>query len=448
MADWDIFGQSLHLVIQTIILGILQGGLYSLIALGIVIINKASGVFNFAHGWMMFAGGLIFWQFYSGSPSTPLTISMVVLAGFLLLSMIFTFGVIKIATGTAINTSGGTSSSPAIWRKNIIKQFIDDWSDNQIDKQRALVALGIGIAVWIGIIILFQQNSSDMLRGGIAAFIGSIYIGLLIERFTIRPLLGQSILTAILMTLAVGFILQGTTQIIWGTADRKINIFTTEASNDEADTEEGSSSAAPSSSTIVVPVFTFDEPEVKFNETPDKLTESVPDYRLKTASWLGADIRLKRFLVWGFGIAVATFVAFTLFFQYTSLGLALRATAENQILAESVGLQVRLMLAISWGLVALMATIAGVIQGTGGTGVAILVIPFLALRVFPAVLLGGLESITGAMVGGLVIGIVEQLTTIYIDTSAAQQMAPFVVLMIVLLIRPDGLFGQRRIDRV
>jgi branched-subunit amino acid ABC-type transport system permease component len=322
---------------------------------------------------------------------------MVVLAGFLLLSMIFTFGVIKIATGTAINTSGGTSSSPAIWRKNIIKQFIDDWSDNQIDKQRALVALGIGIAVWIGIIILFQQNSSDMLRGGIAAFIGSIYIGLLIERFTIRPLLGQSILTAILMTLAVGFILQGTTQIIWGTADRKINIFTTEASNDEADTEEGSSSAAPSSSTIVVPVFTFDEPEVKFNETPDKLTESVPDYRLKTASWLGADIRLKRFLVWGFGIAVATFVAFTLFFQYTSLGLALRATAENQILAESVGLQVRLMLAISWGLVALMATIAGVIQGTGGTGVAILVIPFLALRVFPAVLLGGLESITVAM---------------------------------------------------
>jgi branched-chain amino acid transport system permease protein len=423
------------------------GGLYSLIALGIVVINKASGVFNFAHGWMMFAGGLIFWQFYSGSPSTSLTISMVVLAGFLLLTMIFTFGVIKITAQPTINTPVDTAPSPENQRKNFVTQLIADWSNGQIDKQRAFIAMGIGMVAFVGTIVLLQQESSDMLRGGIAAFIGSVYIGLLIERFTIRPLLGQSILTAILMTLAVGFILQGTTQIIWGTADRKINVFTAEAKNDEADAAEEGSTPTPSSSTIVVPVFTFETGEV-IEDTPDTLTGSVPDYRLKTASWLGADIRLKRFLVWGFGIAVATFVAFTLFFQYTSLGLALRATAENQTLAESVGLQVRLMLAISWGLVALMATIAGVIQGTGGTGVAILVVPYLALRVFPAVLLGGLESISGAMVGGLIIGIVEQLTTIYIDTSAAQQMAPFVVLMIVLLIRPDGLFGQRRIDRV
>lgn len=447
MADWVIFGQSFHLVIQTIISGLLLGGLYSLIALGIVIINKASGVFNFAHGWMMFAGALIFWQFYSGQPSTPLTISMVALAGFFLLAVVFTFGVIKTSSQTMKNATRENDELPPITkRKNRIQQFLDDWSNGQIDKQRAIIAMVIGIGVWVGIVALVLQDSSQILRGGIAAFIGSVYIGLLVERFTIRPLMGQSILTAILMTLAVGFILQGTTQIIWGPNDRKLDIFTAEAQNQNADTDEGSS--APSSSTIVVPVFTFENPEVDIKTTPDTLTGSVPDYVLKTESWLGANIRLKRFLVWGFGIAVATFVAFAFFFQYTSLGLALRATAENQTLAESVGLQVRLMLAISWGLVALMATIAGIIQGTGGTGIAILVIPFLALRVFPAVLLGGLESISGAMVGGLIIGVVEQLTTIYLDTSAAQQMAPFVVLMIVLLIRPDGLFGQRRIDRV
>ncbi len=445
MADWVIFGQSFHLVIQTIISGLLLGGLYSLIALGIVIINKASGVFNFAHGWMMFAGALIFWQFYSGQPSTPLTISMVALAGFFLLAMVFTFGVMKTTSQTIKNTSSENDEPPPITkRKNRIHQFLDDWSNGQIDKQRALIAMVIGIGVWVGVIALVLQDSSQILRGGIAAFIGSVYIGLLVERFTIRPLMGQSILTAILMTLAVGFILQGTTQIIWGPNDRKLDIFTAEAQTENTD----DNSAAPSSSTIVVPVFTFENPEPEIQATPDTLTGSVPDYVLKTESWLGANIRLKRFLVWGFGIAIATFFAFAFFFQYTSLGLALRATAENQTLAESVGLQVRLMLAISWGLVALMATIAGVIQGTGGTGIAILVIPFLALRVFPAVLLGGLESISGAMVGGLIIGVVEQLTTIYLDTSAAQQMAPFVVLMIVLLIRPDGLFGQRRIDRV
>lgn len=444
MADWEIFGQSFHFVVQTIISGILLGGLYSLIALGIVIINKASGVFNFAHGWMMFAGGLIFWQFYSGTPSTPLSITMIVLAGFLLLTLVFTFGVMKTTTQTQQNPDVGENDLAEKPQMNRLQQFIDDWSASRVDKQRILIAAGLSIVAWIGTIILVRQGSSDMLRGGVAALIGSVYIGLLIERFTIRPLLGQSILTAILMTLAVGFILQGTTQIIWGTTDRKINVFTTEASSEGEDEE---SSPAPASSTIVVPVFTFDEGS-RTETTPDKLTGSVPDYRLSTESWLGADIRLKRFHVWGFGIAIATFIAFALFFQYTSLGLALRATAENQVLAESVGLQVRLMLAISWGLVALMATIAGVIQGTGGTGVAILVVPFLALRVFPAVLLGGLESISGAMVGGLVIGVVEQLATIYLDTSAAQQMAPFAVLMIVLLIRPDGLFGQRRIDRV
>jgi branched-chain amino acid transport system permease protein len=147
-------------------------------------------------------------------------------------------------------------------------------------------------------------------------------------------------------------------------------------------------------------------------------------------------------------IAILTFLVFTWFFQKTPLGLAMRATAENQVLAESVGLQVRLMLAIAWALVAVMAAMAGIVQGTGGTGLSAIVIPFLAFLVFPAVLLGGIESITGALVGGLIIGIVERLTALYISSTVAQEAAPFVVLIIVLIIRPDGLFGQRRIERV
>lgn len=433
MADWEIFGRSFHLVLQATLNGMLQGGLYALIALGIVVINKASGIFNFAHGWMMFIGALIFWQFYDSPPSDTLLGLSIGLAAFLVFSVVLTLGI----------TTPRSLADPPRKSKNPVLRVINYWRGQQLNPQRALVFGGAGLVVWVILVGLLTQSSSVILRGAAAALIASVLVGLLVERITIRPLLGQPLLTAILMTLAVGFVLQGVTQIVWGPNDRKVDVFraaapkTTETSN-----------APPSTAVIVVPVFTFDQ-GVQETETKQTVgTGSAPDYRLKTARWLGQDLRLKRFLVWGFAIAITTFIGFSIFFQYTSIGLALRATAENQILAESVGLQVRLMLALSWAMVAVMATIAGVIQGTGGTGIAVLVIPYLALRVFPAVLLGGLESITGAMVGGLVIGVVEQLTIIYIDTTAAQQMAPFVVLMVVLIIRPDGLFGQRRIDRV
>jgi len=108
---------------------------------------------------------------------------------------------------------------------------------------------------------------------------------------------------------------------------------------------------------------------------------------------------------------------------------------------------VRLILAVVWALVAIIAAIAGVVQGAGAS-LSALLIPALALRVFPAVLLGGLDSITGALVGGIIIGIVEQLSILFISTTAAQEFTPFIVLIIVLYFKPTGLFGQKRIDRV
>ncbi|NDJ85161.1 MAG: branched-chain amino acid ABC transporter permease [Chloroflexi bacterium] len=437
MAEWELFGQSFHLVVQAIINGLLLGGLYALIALGIVVINKASGVFNFAHGWMMFAGGLIFWQFYANEPSTSLVGIMILVSTLLIGSAILGLGFLRKPAPLVEDSTTGASQNGDLFHRVLI--FM---KRRELDPRRTAVAIAIGAALWAVLVVGLLQDSSVIVRGAAGAFIGSILIGLMIERITIRPLLGKPLLTAILMTLAIGFVLQGFTQIIWGPNDRKIDVFTAEAATSPS---TGSSS---SSSSYVVQIYTEDQGQ-RAQQTKDTVgTGTAPDYRIKTEELLGKDLRLKRFLVWGFFIAIGTFVAFTLFFRYTTLGLAMRATAENQVLAESVGLRVRLMLAVAWAIVAVMAAIAGIIQGTGGTGVAVLVVPILALRVFPAVLLGGLESITWAMVGGLVIGVVEQLTIVYLDTTAAQQMAPFVVLIIVLLIRPDGLFGQRRIDRV
>lgn len=435
MAEWELFGQDFGLVVETIIRGILQGGLYSLIALGIVVINKASGIFNFAHGWLMFIGAMMFWQFYANDPSDTLTFGVIGMTAIIALLIVLSIGITVSGTAVASTNSekGAGSSSP-------IGRILALVRSGSLDRQRFFVTAGASVVAVLIISALILQDSSEMLRASAAALIASIFLGLMVERFTIRPLLGQPVLTAILMTLAVGFILQGAGQIIWGTVPEKIDVFTAE----QAEQEEG----APSTSTIAVPVFTFDGGSQDVATTQEVSSGTAASYRISTESWLGRDIRLPRFLVWGFFIAIATFIAFAAFFQYTSLGLAMRATAEDQVLAESVGLQVRWTLALSWAMVAIMATMAGVVQGTGGTGVDIAVVPLLALVVFPAVLLGGLESITGAMVGGLVIGVVEKMATLYIDTSAGQQLAPFVVLILVLIIRPDGLFGQRRIDRV
>jgi branched-chain amino acid transport system permease protein len=126
----------------------------------------------------------------------------------------------------------------------------------------------------------------------------------------------------------------------------------------------------------------------------------------------------------------------------------MRATAENQQLAQSVGLRVRFILAVAWGIAALLAMVAGVLQG-GATSLN-LNMRFLALRAFPAVLLGGLESVGGALVGGLLIGLVQELSSTLFGTGTqvGTEFMPYLVLMIVLIVRPDGLFGEKRIERI
>jgi branched-chain amino acid transport system permease protein len=125
----------------------------------------------------------------------------------------------------------------------------------------------------------------------------------------------------------------------------------------------------------------------------------------------------------------------------------MRAAAEDHQLAQSVGVPVRRIFGLAWAIAGIVAAAAGILQGAG-TGLDPIAVPTMALRAFPAVLLGGLESIPGAIVGGLTIGVVETLVSGYVSTSAGQELAPFLVLMLVLIIRPDGLLGQKRIERI
>ena len=364
----QLAGKKAARIVQTLISGLLVGGVYGLVALGIVVINKASGVFNFAHGWMMVVGGMIFWSFF--------TVSEISLAG---------AGLLSAATMLMIMTTV---------------------SYRDLLKQRNL-AIAAGGALALTALMTVGGIELRWLHALVGTFAGAVLTGLAVERFTIRPLIGQPLFTAVLMTLAVAEVLHGVTQIAWGTVELNLPVF-----------------VDPQTNSRFKPIRLE-----AFREALDGL----------------AIIRVE--LVIAFVLALLAFIGFILFFRYTSVGLAMRATSEDQQLAQSVGLRVRVILAITWAVAAFLASIAGVLQG-GAVGLS-LNISFVALRVFPAVLLGGLESITGALVGGIIIGIVEQFGTLLNSSEqVGTNLAPYAVLMLVLVIRPDGLFGQKRIERI
>ncbi len=152
-------------------------------------------------------------------------------------------------------------------------------------------------------------------------------------------------------------------------------------------------------------------------------------------------------------IAALTVVGLTVFFKRARWGLAMRATAFSQETALAQGIPVGRMFALSWGLAGALAAIAGVLVGTGGAGLEQNT-SFLALKALPVIILGGLDSIRGAIVGGLVIGLAEAYTKAYQPDHAAwlgsnfDQVVPYLVMLIVLLVRPYGLFGTPEVRRV
>jgi branched-chain amino acid transport system permease protein len=139
-----------------------------------------------------------------------------------------------------------------------------------------------------------------------------------------------------------------------------------------------------------------------------------------------------------------------LFFRYARSGIAMRATAFSQQVALSMGISVRRIFALSWSIAAVVSAIGGVLLGSirGGVDGSL---AFLGLKVVPVAILGGLDSIQGAIVGGVVIGILENLSGGYLDPllgGGVKEVAPFVALVLILMVKPYGLFGKVRIERV
>jgi branched-chain amino acid transport system permease protein len=256
--------------------------------------------------------------------------------------------------------------------------------------QGELLLVGAYLCLWLTVVVKIPFLLSFLIT-----LMSSVILGFAIERIFLRPMIGEPILSVIMLTIGLSALLRGTAIILWGT-----------------DTK----------------VF----PEV-FPPAPLKL----------------GIVEISQVYVWSLVLSVIFLVIFTLFFKYTDIGIAMRATSDDQTAALSMGISVKRVFAIAWAIAAVVASVGGILLGNIN-GINLSISQF-GLKVFPVVILGGLDSIPGAIVGGFTIGLLESLSSGYLDPlfgGGVREVAPFVILVIVLMIKPYGLFGQERIERV
>jgi len=224
----------------------------------------------------------------------------------------------------------------------------------------------------------------------------SVILGLAMERLILRPMIGEPIISVIMVTLGLSSILRAVVLGFWGIDTRPF------------------------------PNFFASDP-IRVGPLPIA--------------------RGYLFSVVAAGVLLA---GFSLFFRYSRVGIAMRATAFSQQVAQSMGISVRRIFAVSWSIAAAVSALGGILLGTlrGGADGSLSV---LGLKALPVVILGGLDSVLGAIVGGLVIGVLENLSGGYLDPvfgGGGKEVAPFAALVVILMVKPYGLFGKVRIERV
>ncbi len=237
----------------------------------------------------------------------------------------------------------------------------------------------------------------------LAAFVVALLVGFLIERVALRPMTGQPLLSIVLMTLGLALFLEGLVSIVFG-----------------IDVKGNFPSVFPPTESLAIPF------KGAFNDV----------------------IRVQTTLVATFVVAMVGVVLVWLFFRYSRAGLAMRATAENHELARSVGINVSRVFGLSWAIAGIVATAGGVLLAMY-SGVS-LTLSTVVLVAFPAILFGGLESLPGAIVGGIAVGLAQSMVgaSKLIQVRKSAEIVPYLLLLIVLFIRPEGIFGQKHIERI
>lgn len=276
----------------------------------------------------------------------------------------------------------------------------------------ALIALGFVLIYKATDAINFAQGEFVMFAGfmaaGAAEFAhapfwvcallaigGMVALGFGLERIVLRPLIGRPVIAVVMATIGLAAVLRGTAVLGFGAGTRA----------------------------IAMPI-------------PD---DPIP---------LGP-VTLPPVEVVGAAVSLVFLAGFTWFFLKSRVGIAMRAVADSQQVAMAMGINVRRYFAFAWAMAGVVSALGGLVWGSmlGVDNQLALV----GLKVFPVVILGGLDSIVGAVVGGLIVGIVENLAAGYFDPlvgGGTKDFVPYLLMIIVLMVRPEGIFGRRRIERV
>lgn len=291
--------------LEVLIGGLLSGVMYSLVALGFVLIYKASGVFNFAQGAMVFFAALSF-------------------------------------VGIQIN---------------------------------------FGLSFWPTLMVVI---------------ILMIIVGVLTEKFVLRPLVNQPQITLFMATIGLTFFLEGLAQLVWGTDVHPLDIGIEDAPIE----------------------FILDR----------------------------FDMVISAFDLFAAIISGTLVVLLAVFFQVTKIGRALRAVADDHQAALSIGIPLKQIWAIVWSVAGFVALVAGLMWGSrNGVQFAL---TFVALKALPVLIIGGFDSVLGAILGGLIIGALEKLAEVYIGPmlgGGIEGWFAYVAALLFLLIRPEGMFGEKKL---
>jgi branched-chain amino acid transport system permease protein len=281
-----------------------------------------------------------------------------------------------------------------------------------IGSMYALVALGFVLIYKATSVVNFAQGDLVMFGGYIAAALVVLYklplavalpvllgsmiaLGFIVERGVLRPMVGQNVISVVMVTIGLSQVFQGLAAMLWGAQTKNIPL------------------PIPLEPYVIWEIYV-------------------------------SPVNLVAALVSGVFL-----VAFAWFFRKSRMGIAMRATANDQQAAMAVGINVHFIFALSWAIAGLAAALGGVLWGNLiGVDTQLALV---GLKVFPAVILGGLDSVPGALVGGLIIGAVESVAAGYVDPyvgGGTKDFLPYVLMILALMVRPYGFFGREIIERV
>jgi branched-chain amino acid transport system permease protein len=267
-----------------------------------------------------------------------------------------------------------------------------------IYKCSGVLNLAMGEMTLIGAYVclsFYSMGIPFLLSLGFSLVIGFI-LGILTERIFLDRLIGEPVLTVIMVTVGLSFFFKGSVEFIWGTDTR-----------------------------------VFDPPV--FSIEPIRIGPLI----------------VGQVYLWSFVAAIILLIVFVSFFKYTRWGLAMQATADDEMAALSIGVSARFVYAAAWAIAFMASGVGGTLLGNiNGLNISV---GYLGLLVLPVVVLGGLNSVPGAIVGGIIIGILQNFCGAYLDRyfpGGVKEIAPFAFMAIFLLFKPYGLWGWERIEKV